>query len=196
MTCRLFWPFNMVADLDFIPQMIEETEETILQRDGNGALLRRHKLHDSTPEHVDFLVKDRKGWEEHIKPLLTADRRRINFEAYREAKQHAGRKRTFFLLVRGECIRIDAPCLRARIHADGHGPRSGLGARYGRYLFPPDHRTAGNPICRRRLPRWHLVLRGYGLQTAPLHVAAHVPRDHPARPYPDHCLGTHAQACR
>ena len=35
----LCWPFNMVADLDFEPQVIEETEETILTRDGNGALL-------------------------------------------------------------------------------------------------------------------------------------------------------------
>jgi uroporphyrinogen decarboxylase len=76
------WAFNLVADLDFKPVTVEETEETILQRDGNGALLRRHKLHDTTPEHVDFLVKDRSGWEEHVKPHLTADRRRINFEGY------------------------------------------------------------------------------------------------------------------
>ncbi|MCX7683475.1 MAG: hypothetical protein N2508_16155 [Anaerolineae bacterium] len=93
---QLFWPFNLVADLDFVPQTIEETEETILQRDGNGALLRRHKLHDSTPEHVDFLVKDRAGWEEHIKPRLTPDRRRINFEGYRQARQQAAEKGRFF----------------------------------------------------------------------------------------------------
>ncbi len=93
---QLLWSFNLVADLDFVPQVIEETDETILQRDGNGALLRRHKLHDSTPEHVDFLVKDRAGWEEHIKPRLTPDRRRINFEAYRQARQHAREKQRFF----------------------------------------------------------------------------------------------------
>jgi len=50
-----------VANLDFEPITIEETEETILQLDGNGAKLRRHKLHDSTPEHVDFTVKDRRA---------------------------------------------------------------------------------------------------------------------------------------
>lgn len=93
---QLFWPFNLVADLDFTPQTVEETEETILQRDGNGALLRRHKLHDSTPEHVDFMVKDRAGWEEYIKPLLTPDRRRINFEGYRQARQQAAEKGRFF----------------------------------------------------------------------------------------------------
>lgn len=93
---RLHWAFNMVADLDFVPEIIEETEETVLKRDGNGALLRRHKLHDSTPEHVDFLVKDRAGWEEYIKPLLTPDRRRIDFEGYRKAKREAAEKNRFF----------------------------------------------------------------------------------------------------
>jgi len=67
-----------------------------LQRDGNGALLRRHKLHDSTPEHVDFLVKDRQGWEEYARPLLNADPRRIDFEGYRKAKQHAAEHKRFF----------------------------------------------------------------------------------------------------
>jgi uroporphyrinogen decarboxylase len=93
---QLLWAFNLVADLDFQPVTVEETEETILQRDGNGALLRRHKLHDSTPEHVDFLVKDRKGWDELIKPKLKADRRRINFEAYRTAKKQAAEAKRFF----------------------------------------------------------------------------------------------------
>ncbi len=93
---QILWAFNTVADLDFIPTTIEETEETILQRDGNGALLRRHKLHDATPEHVDFLVKDRKSWEEYAKEKLTPDRRRINFEGYRQARKHAAEKERFF----------------------------------------------------------------------------------------------------
>ena len=93
---QLCWPFNLVGKLDFQPVTIEETEETILQRDGNGALLRRHKLHDSTPEHVDFLVKDRAAWEEHVKPFLTPDRARINFEAYRDARKFAAERQRFF----------------------------------------------------------------------------------------------------
>ena len=93
---QLFWAFNTVANLDFSDEVIEETEETILKRDGNGALLRRHKLHDSTPEHVDFLVKDRAGWEEHVKPYLVPDRRRINFEGYRQAKKDAAEHDRFF----------------------------------------------------------------------------------------------------
>lgn len=90
------WPFNFTARLDFEPETIEETEETIVQRDGNGAVLRRHKLHDATPEHVDFLVKDRAGWEEHIKPFLTPSRARINFDAYREARARAAESGRFF----------------------------------------------------------------------------------------------------
>ena len=94
---NLCWAFNLVADLDFVPVTLEETEETILQRDGNGAMLRHHKLHSSTPEHVDFLVKERKDWDEHIKPRLTADPRRINFEAYRDAKRKAAENNRFFM---------------------------------------------------------------------------------------------------
>ncbi|MBI4559107.1 MAG: hypothetical protein HY706_16100 [Candidatus Hydrogenedentes bacterium] len=87
---------NLVARLDFQPEVIEETDETILARDGNGAVLRRHKLHDTTPEHVDFLVKDRGAWEEHIKPHLTPDPKRINFENYRNVKKRAAERGRFF----------------------------------------------------------------------------------------------------
>jgi uroporphyrinogen decarboxylase len=88
---------NSVVDLDAQAETIEETDETILQRDGNGAVLRRHKLHDSTPEHVDFRVRDRTEWEAWAKPMLTQfDRRRIPFEGYRGAKQYAAEKQRFF----------------------------------------------------------------------------------------------------
>jgi len=90
------WCFNMVADLDFVPQVVEETAETILTRDGNGALLRRHKLHDATPEHVDFMVKERPAWEAKTKLLLRPERRRINFDAYRDAKQWNAQAQRFF----------------------------------------------------------------------------------------------------
>ncbi len=90
------WSFNLVADLDFVPVIVEETAETVLKRDGNGALLRTHKLHSATPEHVDFLVKDRATWLEHVKPLLTPDPRRINFSAYRQMKESCRKANRFF----------------------------------------------------------------------------------------------------
>jgi uroporphyrinogen decarboxylase len=92
----MHWAFNVVADLDFEDEIIEETEETVLQRDGNGAILRRHKMHDGTPEHVDFSVQERTAWEENIKPLLTADDRRIDFEGYRNARAEAVANNRFF----------------------------------------------------------------------------------------------------
>jgi len=92
----LSWPFKMVADLDFKPEIIEEDEETILQKDGNGAFLRTHKLHNATPEHVDFSVKDRTIWESLIKPQLTPDRARIRIDDYVAAKKLAMEKEKFF----------------------------------------------------------------------------------------------------
>ncbi len=89
------WAFNLTADLDFQPVVLEETETTQLVKDGNGAILRRHRLHDTTPEHVDFTVKEKKDWEA-IRHLITADRRRINFEAYRNAKRQAAAHNQFF----------------------------------------------------------------------------------------------------
>jgi uroporphyrinogen decarboxylase len=93
---ELTWACDLVADLDFKPVVVEETEETVLTRDGNGALLRRHKLHDSTPEHVDFAVKEREAWETSVKPKLVFDPRRIDFEGYRRHKAHAAANGRFF----------------------------------------------------------------------------------------------------
>jgi hypothetical protein len=45
---RTAWVFNMIADLDFDDQIVEETEETKLVRDGNGALLRYWKNKSGT----------------------------------------------------------------------------------------------------------------------------------------------------
>lgn len=89
------WAFNMVLDLDFQPEVIAETEDTITIKDGNGAILKRHKKHDTTPEHIGFTVNCREEWEK-VKPMLTVDRRRINFEAYRETKRIAKEHNMFF----------------------------------------------------------------------------------------------------
>jgi len=88
---------NSCADLDFEDEVIEETEETILKLNGNGAKLRHWKNKSGTPEHVDFTVKERRGWEKLVKPhLLDVDRRRIPFESYREAKKQAADEQRMF----------------------------------------------------------------------------------------------------
>jgi uroporphyrinogen decarboxylase len=92
------WP-NLVADLDFGQQIVEETEETKLVRNGNGSLLRWWKHHDGTPEHVDFLVHDHASWDQHVRAKLV-DRsslhRRIPFESYREVRASAHRQELLF----------------------------------------------------------------------------------------------------
>jgi len=88
---------NCVADLDFEPVVLEETADTVLRLDGNGAKLRRHKHRSTTPEHVGFTVTDRSGWLLHAKPhLLDLDRRRIPFEAYRRERSLAQREARHF----------------------------------------------------------------------------------------------------
>jgi uroporphyrinogen decarboxylase len=96
---RGFGALNLVADLDFKEQVLEETDTTRLVLDGNGAKLRRHKLHEGTPEHVDFTVQDREGWERHVKPhLKERQRRRIHFDGYRAQRALAREKGQFFTL--------------------------------------------------------------------------------------------------
>ena len=55
----LAWFFDVTADLDFKDEIVEETDETVVIRNGNGALLRQHKLHETTPEHLGFYVQGR-----------------------------------------------------------------------------------------------------------------------------------------
>jgi len=88
---------NSTADLDFEEVTLEETEDSILTLNGNGASLRRWKTKSGTPEHVDFQVKERPAWDRQIKPhLVDVDRRRIPFEGYREARQKAAAEQRAF----------------------------------------------------------------------------------------------------
>ena len=88
---------NGMADLDFVEQLVEETPDTILKINGNGAQLRWWKNKAGTPEHVAFAVTERPHWEDQIKPhLLQVDRRRIPFEQYRQQKQLAAQENRAF----------------------------------------------------------------------------------------------------
>ena len=90
---------DLSAWLDYEDEIVEETDETKLVRNANGALLRWWKHKAGTPEHVDFLVTDRAGWDEHIRPHLLnqADyQRRINFEGYRQVKAQCAERDMFF----------------------------------------------------------------------------------------------------
>lgn len=93
---QLCWNLNLVLDQDFTPEVLEETEDTILTKDGNGAMLRRHKKHDTTPEHVGFSVKNYADWREVRGRLTDVDLKRVNFAAYREAKEIAAKTNRYF----------------------------------------------------------------------------------------------------
>ena len=93
------WPFNLVADLNFEEEIIEETAETKLVRNGNGAVLRWWKNKAGTPEHVDFAIKDRADWEKTILPNLMNQseyRQRINFDNYRTVREKCSKEKLFF----------------------------------------------------------------------------------------------------
>jgi uroporphyrinogen decarboxylase len=90
------WAFNCVIDLDHIYKTVDETEDTITCIDGNGETLKRHKKHDSTPEHIAFSITEREQWEE-VKELLKPDERRINFEGYRYGKDVCKQDNRFFV---------------------------------------------------------------------------------------------------
>jgi uroporphyrinogen decarboxylase len=54
--------------------------------------MRNWKKHSGVPEHVDFAVKDRKAWEEMVRPQLLDEsllEKRIPFEEYRTAYANA-----------------------------------------------------------------------------------------------------------
>jgi uroporphyrinogen decarboxylase len=95
----IYWTLiNLVADLDFGEQIVEENETTKLVRNGNGALLRWQKTRASAGEHVDFLVKDCKGWKEHIRSRLVDKNsylRRLNLENYRKTRDACAQKEAF-----------------------------------------------------------------------------------------------------
>lgn len=68
------------ADTSFqLPtETVEETDEYTIVRNSNGALVKNWKHKTSTPEMIDFTIKDRASWEEH-KPLLAMNDSRVDW---------------------------------------------------------------------------------------------------------------------
>jgi uroporphyrinogen decarboxylase len=90
------WPFNFTADVFFREKTVGETAETILLLDGNGALLRKHKLHVSTPEHVGFRC-DRDAWFDEFRPMLLSMAGRIDFAGHARSMDRSKRNSSFLL---------------------------------------------------------------------------------------------------
>ena len=63
-------------------EVIEETDEWRIVRDGNGAVLKWWKNKSGTPEHIDFAMTGREVWQREYRPhLLAVDRRRLDLDA-------------------------------------------------------------------------------------------------------------------
>ena len=89
---------NWLVDPEFENKTLEENEDTALILDGNGARLRYHKKHASTPEHVGFQIKDKTTWEKEAKGALTRlNRARIPFEEYRDRQEKSLKADRYFL---------------------------------------------------------------------------------------------------
>jgi len=72
----------------FPHQVLEETDTYTIARDANGATRRNFKDHESTPELIDFTIKDRRTWEEHKHRLAWNDKR-VDWEKGPEANRAA-----------------------------------------------------------------------------------------------------------
>ncbi len=70
-----------------ISELLEETEEWQITKDGRGAILKNWKNKSGTPEHIAFTVKSPREWAEYRAPLLELDQRRYDAEATRQALQ-------------------------------------------------------------------------------------------------------------
>ncbi len=69
-----------------VEDIIEETDEWKVVRNGSGAALKWWKNKSGTPEHVDFLMSSREIWDRDYRPHLLGDvRDRIDVESSTEA---------------------------------------------------------------------------------------------------------------
>lgn len=65
-----------------VNEVIEETDEWRITRNGGGAAHRRWKKRAGVPEHIDFRMTTREVWEaDYRAPLLEFDERRIDVDA-------------------------------------------------------------------------------------------------------------------
>lgn len=75
-----------VLPLRGVSELLKETDEWDIKRNGAGAALKYWKHKSGTPEHIDFRMTSRKVWDRDYRPhLLKLDRERIDVKATRES---------------------------------------------------------------------------------------------------------------
>ena len=78
-----------ILPLRGVRELVEETNEWAIHRNGAGAALRYWKNKSGTPEHIDFRMTSREVWERDYRShLLELDRKRLNVEGTAQALAH------------------------------------------------------------------------------------------------------------
>jgi uroporphyrinogen decarboxylase len=79
-------PWMDIMPLRDHSELVEETDEWEIKRNGAGAALRYWKHKSGTPEHIDFLMTTREVWERDYRPhLLDLDPERIDMDKLQES---------------------------------------------------------------------------------------------------------------
>jgi len=80
-------------------EVIEETDQWDIKRNGAGAALKYWKHKSGTPEHIDFLMTSREVWERGYRPhLLKVDPGRVDVEKAAQAlERNRARNRWSFM---------------------------------------------------------------------------------------------------
>jgi uroporphyrinogen decarboxylase len=69
-----------------VSELLEQTEEWEVRRNGAGGALKYWKHRSGTPEHIDFLMTSRRVWERDYRaPLLSLDPARVDVPGTRRA---------------------------------------------------------------------------------------------------------------
>ncbi|HEY3397187.1 MAG TPA: uroporphyrinogen decarboxylase family protein [Armatimonadota bacterium] len=81
-----------------VNELVEETDEWRVSRDGRGATLKHWKNKSGTPQHIGFTVTDPQKWQEYKEPLLATSRDRLGIDTARAdlEKVRAAGKFAFF----------------------------------------------------------------------------------------------------
>ena len=74
---QVAWPDQRLRMVE--PEVVDQSDEWVLLRDGNDAVLRWWKHKMGTPEHVSFGIDTPEKWA-RVKPLLAASRDRIRWQ--------------------------------------------------------------------------------------------------------------------
>lgn len=94
------YEFGFDASLQLPSEVIEETDEFILTRNGDGATSKTLKNSTTTPHWVDFLIRDRRTWREH-KPRMVMNSSRISWDESKAGCQKARESGLWIRLVAG-----------------------------------------------------------------------------------------------